>query len=217
MVKISASLLASDFGNLNDEVKRAEKAGADLLHCDIMDGHFVPNITFGPLILKAIRKLTDLPLEAHLMIENPENYIKPFALAGSDIIIFHIEATKNPKKIISVIKSYGKKAGISLKPKTKAETLKPLLKLIDTVLVMTVEPGFGGQEFMHDQLPKIKWIRKNFKGDIGVDGGINYDTTKLVVKNGANLLVAGTFLFGSPDMKTAVRNIRKIGESSKPR
>ena len=209
-IKVSPSLLAADFSCLTKELKRAKAAGADMLHVDVMDGHFVNNITFGPFIVKAMRKVTKLPLVAHLMIENPENYVEEFAACGSDMIIFHIETTKNPKKLIEKIKKLRKKVGISLKPKTKVSAIKKLLPLLDEVLVMTVEPGFGGQKFMKDQLSKIREIRKTFKKDIGVDGGVNYDTARLAAAAGANLFAAGTYLFGARDMKKRITEFKNI-------
>ncbi|MCQ9207026.1 MAG: ribulose-phosphate 3-epimerase [Omnitrophica bacterium] len=210
VIKVAPSLLAADFSCLESEVKRAEKAGADRLHVDVMDGHFVRNITLGPFIVRAIRKTTKLPLVAHLMIENPERYIEEFARAGSDLIVFHIETTKTPKSLIADIKKLKKKAGVSLKPKTKVDSIKDILSLVDEVLVMTVEPGFGGQEFMRTQLPKIKAIREAYSGDIAVDGGINLKTARLASQAGANVFAAGTYLFGAKNMPGLITKLKRI-------
>jgi ribulose-phosphate 3-epimerase len=209
-IKVAPSLLAADFGCLASEIKRAERAGADRLHIDVMDGHFVKNITLGPVIVRAMRKATRLPLISHLMIENPEKYAGEFAKAGSNMIIFHIEATRNPGALIGLIKRLGKKAGVSIKPGTKANSVKGILSLVDEVLIMTVEPGFGGQKFMSGQLPKIKEIRDNYDGDIAVDGGINRDTAKLAARSGANVFVAGTYLFGAKNMKKLVGGLKRV-------
>ena len=181
-----------------------------MLHVDVMDGHFVPNITLGPFIVKAMRKATRIPLMAHLMIENPEAYTEKFAAAGSDMIIFHIEATKSAKSLARRIKKLGKKAGVSLNPGTKASSIKSLLPLVDEVLVMTVEPGFAGQKFMKNQLAKISEIRKNYSGDIAVDGGVTLETARLAASRGANVFAAGTYLFGAKDMKKLIRAMKKI-------
>lgn len=209
-IKVSPSLLSADFSCLASEIKKAEKSGADLLHLDVMDGRFVPNITFGPLVVRAMRRATKLPLIAHLMIADPAKYAADFARAGSDMIIFHIEAVKNPKGLIRKIKKLGKKVGVSIKPKTKVSSIKPLLGLLDEVLVMTVEPGFGGQKFMPGPVKKIKEIRKHFSGDIGVDGGINHENARVVIEAGANVLIAGSYLFGSKDMKRLITKLKRI-------
>jgi len=209
-IKITPSLLSADFGCLASEIKKAEKAGADMLHVDVMDGHFVPNITLGPFIVRAMRKVTKLPLITHLMIENPEKYVKEFAKAGSDTIIFHIETTKNAKALIRRIKSLGKKAGVCIKPKTKVSSIRKLLPLLDEVLVMTVEPGFAGQKFMKSEVPKIREIRKNFARDISVDGGITYENACEAAAAGANVFIAGTYLFGAKNMKKLIAEMKKI-------
>ncbi|MBL7069157.1 MAG: ribulose-phosphate 3-epimerase [Candidatus Omnitrophica bacterium] len=208
---IAPSILAADFSRLGEEIRAVEAAGADWIHVDVMDGNFVPNITIGPLVVRDIRKITKLPLDVHLMIKEPENYIDEFAKAGSDIITFHIEACRDPKGIISRIKSHGKKAGVSVKPGTGIDTIKGILDSLDLVLVMTVEPGFGGQEFIKDALSKIKELRGLYKKVIEVDGGISGKTSKLVLEAGANALVAGTAIFGKSDYKKTIQELREEG------
>ena len=209
-IKIAPSLLSADFSCLGAEIKKAEAAGADMLHVDVMDGHFVDNITLGPVVVKGMRKAARVPLISHLMIENPEKYVESFAQAGSDMIIFHIEAIKNAEAIIKKIHSLGKKAGVSIRPKTPIKTIENIVNLLDEVLVMTVEPGFGGQKFMTEPAEKISEIRKIYAGDIGVDGGINLETAKLVIDKGANVLIAGSFLFGSNDMKSLIEKLKVL-------
>lgn len=208
---ISPSILSADFANLEKEVKTVETYGADWLHIDVMDGHFVPNITIGVPVVKSLKKVTSLPLDVHLMIENPENYIEPFANAGADIITFHYEtARNNSKEIIQKIKSFGKKAGISIKPNTPAESIADIFSYADMVLVMTVEPGFGGQKFIEACADKIPFIKANAPENliIQVDGGINAQTAKICTAKGANSLVAGNYIYKSDDIKAAIQSLR---------
>lgn len=207
-ILIAPSILSADFSRLGEEVKAAEKAGADWIHVDVMDGHFVPNITMGPLVVKSIRPVTKLPIDSHLMIDNPEEYIEPFAKAGSDIITFHIEVDEDPKEIIKLIRYYKKKVGVSIRPKTAVSALEKVLPMVDMVLVMTVEPGFGGQQFMAECMDKIAELRKIFQKDIQVDGGINEISAGDVIEKGANIIVAGTAVFGTKDYAEAIKKLR---------
>ena len=207
-ILIAPSILSADFSKLGQEIKDAEKAGADWIHVDVMDGHFVPNLTVGPVVVKAVRPVTKLPLDVHLMIENPEKYIENFAKAGADIITFHIEAEDDPKEVIKLIRYFKKKVGVSIRPKTDLKPIEPILSMVDMVLVMTVEPGFAGQEFIFDCLPKIESLRKIFKKDIQVDGGINASTAAEVRSSGANVIVAGTAVFGTKNYAEAIKNLR---------
>lgn len=207
-VLIAPSILSADFARLGDEIKAVEKAGADWIHIDVMDGHFVPNITIGPVVVKSARPATKLPFDVHLMIRNPERYIESFAKAGSDIITFHIEVEEDPKEIIRLIRYYKRKVGVSIRPKTELSAIAPLLPMVDMVLVMTVEPGFAGQEFIFDCLPKIEELRKIFRKDIEVDGGLNESTSQEVRKAGANVIVAGSSVFGTKDYAAAIRKLR---------
>ena len=211
-IKISPSILSADFSTLGDEIKSLEKAGADLIHVDVMDGHFVPNITMGPPIIKMVRKCSKLPFDVHLMISPVEKYIKAFADAGSDIITIHPEATDNLKRAVGTIKSLGKKAGVSLNPKTPISALMNVINDIDLILIMSVNPGFAGQSFMSEVLPKVTELRKminekKLKIDIEIDGGINFETAPLAVKAGANILVSGTTIF-SGSLKDNIQKLR---------
>lgn len=208
---IAPSILSSDFANLESEVKKLEENGADWVHVDVMDGHFVPNITIGAPVVKALRKVTSIPLDVHLMIENPEKYIKDFALAGSDYITFHYEAAKdNVKDVIDLIRSYNIKVGLSIKPKTQVCEIIPFINMVDMILIMTVEPGFGGQKFMQDCALKIKELKPllNEEVIIEVDGGINKETAKICTDYGATALVAGNYVFSQENMKDAISSLR---------
>jgi ribulose-phosphate 3-epimerase len=212
-IKIAPSILSANFRNLEKEIKAVEKAGADLIHCDVMDGHFVPNITFGPMIVRFAKECTKLPLDVHLMIENPSKYIEDFARAGADYLTIHAEADKHLHRTLSVIKNLKIKAGCSLNPASPFELTKPVMEQIDLLLLMTVNPGFGGQKFIPSVLKKIEeakeFIKKNkLKIEIEVDGGINPQTAKLVKKAGATILVAGEWVFKSKDYKRAIEELR---------
>ena len=199
-IQISPSILSADFSQLGNEIKRLEEGGADMIHVDVMDGHFVPNLTIGPPVIKALREYTKLPFDVHLMISPVHKYIKDYADAGADIITIHPEATDNLKESINHIKKLGKKIGVSLNPETKINLITDMLSEIDLVLIMSVNPGFGGQKFMPQVLDKIKDLRKirdqrNLIFDIEIDGGINFDNNKLAIEAGANILVSGTTVF----------------------
>lgn len=205
-VKIAPSILSADFGKLNEEIASIEPY-SDFIHVDVMDGHFVSNITIGAPVVKCIE--TRLPLDVHLMIESPEDYIEDFVKAGADYITVHFEVCKDVKGVLKIIQKYGIGVGISVKPGTKVQVLKPYLHLLDLVLIMSVEPGFGGQKFMSSALGKIKWLREQgFKGEISVDGGINNETGPLCVKAGASVLVAGNYIFGAKNRQKACEGLR---------
>ncbi len=206
---IAPSILSADFSRLASEISDVEKAGCDLIHVDVMDGHFVPNLTIGPVVIRWIRKATTLPLDVHLMIDEPIRYLKDFKSAGSDWITIHVEACKDVKGTLTQIKALGAKSGISLRPKTPVEKIKPFLSLVDLVLVMTVEPGFGGQSFMSDMVPKIKELRPIFKGLISVDGGITSDTIGITREAGADIFVAGSAIFGAKNRQERISELRK--------
>ncbi len=217
MIKIAPSILSADFGNLAEEIKKIEEAGADLLHIDVMDGHFVPNITMGPLVVKAVKKITKLPLDVHLMISNPDKYIKNFADAGSDVISFHAEAVSNPAKTILEIEKYGKAPALAINPDNSFEKYINILDKFKMILLMTVFPGFEGQKFIPSVLPNIKSLRNYIEKsklniDIEVDGGINETTAKEVISAGANILVAGSAIFYSKDYRLSISDIRGTHE-----
>ncbi|MEM2944488.1 MAG: ribulose-phosphate 3-epimerase [Methanomassiliicoccales archaeon] len=210
MVKIAPSILSANFSCLEIELRRVQDAGADWIHIDVMDGQFVPNITIGPVVIKAIRQICTLPFDVHLMINSPERFINEFSGAGADVITVHIEATKDPESTLKDIRRLGKKAGLSLNPSTPHDLIEPYLDLVDVILVMTVQPGFAGQKFLHEVVPKLKRINaliesSNRSIELEVDGGINRDTFPIVIEAGATVLAAGSALFNSKDMKEEIR------------
>lgn len=213
MIKISPSILSADFSNLGEDIIKIDKAGADYIHIDVMDGSFVPNLTIGNEVVKSIRKCSNLPFDVHLMIDNPDKHIKNFADSGSDIITIHAEATTHLDRSIELIKSFGKKAGVSIVPSTNESTLDYIMDKVDLILVMTVNPGFGGQKFIYSQLKKIENIRnKIIKSgrniELEVDGGINDKTAKEAINAGADVLVSGSYIFNSPDYSKAISNLK---------
>ena len=207
---VAPSILSADFARLGEEVRAVESAGADWIHVDVMDGIFVPNLTIGAPVVKCLRPVTKLPLDVHLMIDRPERFIEDFARAGADYLTIHVESTENPEAVLKQIRELGVKPGITLRPRTPIEQVKPFLSLVDLVLVMTVEPGFGGQSFMHEQIAKLTYLRKEFKSAhlnplVEVDGGINAQTAPLV--KDADVLVAGNFVFKN-DYATAIQQLK---------
>lgn len=219
MIKIAPSILSADFAKLGEDIKDVELGGADYIHVDVMDGHFVPNITIGSLIVDAIRPVTDLPLDVHLMIENPDKYIETFSKAGADIITVHVEACPHLHRTLQLIKSTGTKAGVVLNPHTPVSTIQHVIEDVDMVLLMTVNPGFGGQSFIHSVLPKIREVadlvaEKNLNVEIEIDGGVNPETAKLCVEAGANVLVAGSAIYNQKDRAQAIQAIRESAKSA---
>ncbi|MFJ7648092.1 ribulose-phosphate 3-epimerase [Lysinibacillus sp. NPDC097279] len=219
MIQIAPSVLAANFAKLGEEVKDVERAGAKLIHIDVMDGHFVPNISFGSIVLDAIRPLTDLPLDVHLMIENPDQYIEQFAKAGADYITVHVEACRHLHRTIQLIRSYGVKPGVVLNPHTPIESIQHILEDIDMVLFMTVNPGFGGQKFIHSVVPKIEALstiikERNLDVAIEIDGGINAETIVPCAKAGATIFVAGSAIYSKEDRTAALQEILAAGEAA---
>ena len=216
-IQISPSILSADFSKLGDDIKRLEDSGADMIHVDVMDGHFVPNLTIGPPVIKSLRKYTKLPFDVHLMINPVHKYIKDYSDAGADIITFHPEATENISETINLIKSLNKKVGISLNPNTEINAAEKYLDKIDLILVMSVYPGFGGQKFISDVINKIKDLNQIRKGkklnfQIEIDGGINFETSKIAIEAGVDILVSGTTVFkeNNGDLKRNIRTLKQV-------
>ncbi|QBK25592.1 ribulose-phosphate 3-epimerase [Ureibacillus thermophilus] len=219
MIKIAPSILSANFAKLGEEVKEVEAAGADLIHIDVMDGHFVPNITMGPIVVEALRPVTNLPLDVHLMIENPDQYIEAFAKAGADWISVHVEACPHLHRTIQLIRSFGVKPGVVLNPHTPIEMIQHVLEDVDFVLLMTVNPGFGGQKFIENVVPKIEALsnlikEKGLNVEIEVDGGITKETIVPCAKAGATIFVAGSAIYNKEDRKAALQAIKTSGEAA---
>ena len=216
MIQIAPSLLSCDFARIADEVRRVEDAGADLLHLDVMDGHFVPNLTIGPVVIERIHKIARVPLDVHVMITDPLKFAPAYLDAGAATYTFHVEAPDYPAGVIEYVKKRGRRVGMSLNPDTPIERLKPYLGVLDLVLVMSVFPGFGGQKFIADVLSKIRTLRGEwgFKGDVEIDGGIGLDTIAPAAAAGANVFVAGSAIFGAPDLKTRIAELRSTAEKA---
>ena len=216
MIKIAPSILSADFSRLGEEVNAIDQAGADYVHVDVMDGHFVPNITIGPLVVEAVRPVTELPLDVHLMIENPDQYIPAFAKAGADIIVVHAEATRHLHRTVQLIKSLGKKAGVSLNPATSLSVLDIILPDLDLVLLMTVNPGFGGQSFIESSLPKITELRQRIDKldlsiELEVDGGVKAGNIEQIAAAGADVFVAGSAVFGAENYRMTIAQLKENG------
>lgn len=217
MLKIAPSILSADFANLLRDVRKAEEGGAEYLHIDVMDGHFVPNITIGPLVVQALRPHSKMLFDVHLMIENPDNYLAAFVKAGADLLTVHVEACRHLHRTIQNIKELGVKAGVALNPHTSLTEIEYILEDVDLILLMTVNPGFGGQKFIHNVLPKIRSLRamldeRGSKAEIQVDGGVTEETASLVTEAGARVLVAGSAVFGKEDVAGAIQAIRAAGK-----
>lgn len=219
MIKIAPSILSANFAKLQEEVKEVEKAGADVIHIDVMDGHFVPNITMGPIVVEALRPVTSLPLDVHLMIENPDLYIESFAKAGADWISVHVEACRHLHRTIQLIRSVGARPGVVLNPHTPIESIQHILEDVDFVLLMTVNPGFGGQKFISSVVPKIKALsdlikERGLNVEIEIDGGINAETIVPCAKAGATIFVAGSAIYSKENREQALKEIKNAGEAA---